>query len=390
MLGVVVWGTFGCSVDGSTESAPALALAASARPQARWADSSAAVPTIGVWISEWRKARGASLVAEHIELFDSVSPFSFNVDKKGRIKRIHLGRERWSRLLRLAKQRGVALIPTIAWMKADAIHRMLVSPKRRRAHVRRLRELARKLRVDGLDIDYEGKRPRDRKLFSVFIRELSAALHEMGVELSCTVEARTVDKPKEGRKGVSAMAWANDFRVLDEACDEVRLMAYDQWFAQNGSRKWSGTTSEPYAPNADIAWVESVLKYTMRLIRPSKIVLGIPTYGWLFKLSGRPGAWSYKRFKSLTHERASKLIDRYSATTTRDDSGELRFAYARKDNKRIGYLSDAESMRGKLRLAKKLGLKGVVLFKIEGVEDPQLWRVLREEQARWRADTPSR
>jgi len=319
-------------------------------------------------------------------LFDSVSPFSFNVDKRGRIKRIHLKRERWSTLLSRAKQRGVELIPTVAWMKADAIHRMLVSTKRRSAHVRRLLNLARKLRVDGLDIDYEGKRPRDRNLFSAFIRELSTALHEAELKLSCTVEARTSDKPNKGRKGVSAMAWANDFRVLDEACDEIRLMAYDQWFAQNGSRKWTGNTPEPYAPNADIAWVESVLAYTTRLIRPSKVVLGIPTYGWLFKLSGGPGAWSYKRFKSLTHERANKLIDRYAATTTRDDSGELRFAYARKDNKRIGYLSDAESMRGKLRLAKKLGLKGVVLFKIEGVEDPKLWRVLEEERARWRAD----
>jgi spore germination protein YaaH len=39
--------------------------------------------------------------------------------------------------------------------------------------------------------------------------------------------------------------------------------------------------------------------------------------------------------------------------------------------------SDAESIRQKVELAKRLGVRGVSVFKIDGGYDPGLWEVLK-------------
>ncbi len=49
-----------------------------------------------------------------------------------------------------------------------------------------------------------------------------------------------------------------------------------------------------------------------------------------------------------------------------------------------GYLlvmPDARAIEERIDLARRHGLRGVVLFKMDGQEDPRMWRVLRESIA---------
>jgi spore germination protein len=126
-------------------------------------------------------------------------------------------------------------------------------------------------KFSGIDIDYEGKDMADKDVFSRFIVELAIALKYREYSLSCTVEARTNDFPPSGWHGVRAMAWANDYNVLNAYCDEVRIMAYDQAIVTKGAKtEWHGDLKQLYAPLADIKWVEEIIKYSLRSIHKNK------------------------------------------------------------------------------------------------------------------------
>ena len=68
-------------------------------------------------------------------------------------------------------------------------------------------------------------------------------------------------------------------------------------------------------------------------------------------------------------------------TPSGDKAAAQALAYANKFGKEVivRYVtwSDAEAMKEKIELAKKLGLRGVALFKIDGDEDQKVWDYLK-------------
>ena len=44
---------------------------------------------------------------------------------------------------------------------------------------------------------------------------------------------------------------------------------------------------------------------------------------------------------------------------------------------RIIWWSDAQAIKQKVNLARKLGVRGVAIFKLDGSADPQTWSVLK-------------
>jgi spore germination protein YaaH len=274
----------------------------------------------------------------------------------------------------------VEILPTVVWARARDIHLVMSSPEARRKHVAAIVKLAVQKRFRGVDIDYEGKLQSTREHFSRFLGDLSAALHQRGKLLSCTVEARTTDTPPKGRGTGALFPWSNDLAAIGRACDRVRIMAYDQWFADHGTTTWTGKTRRPHVPNAALDWMKRVIEHFMRYVPSRKLELGVPTYGWLFGVEGKPGAWTYKRISALSHTRLLRLVKRFGAKTRRTPGGELTLEYKRKGERRAGTLCDAPCVRDRVALAHRLGLRGVVLFKIEGEEDPKLWRVLKQER----------
>lgn len=358
------------------------------------------------WIPYWAASAGTKDARAHISELDMIHPFAFTLQKGGKIKdAADLEKSTWTRLFSTAEKEGVAIVPTVMTSDGALVHSILSDARTRAAHIDEIVDMVEDGDYDGVDIDYEGKLATTKVHFASFLRELKQELG--GKLLSCTIEART--PPDSLYRTVPAtIEYANDFDAIDDACDRVNIMAYDQQRADlklNDARKGA-----PYMPVADVAWVEKVVNLTAKSIDKRKIMIGVPTYGREFTVTVEPDWYkAYDHQWSVNPGYATKTAKKEKVTPTRNAAGELSYTYATKssDRKKLAkydvpantpkgntvaaqalayandtgkpmkfnlvWWSDAEAVKQKVELAKRLGVNGVAIFKIDGGEDRNIW-----------------
>lgn len=335
------------------------------------------------WLPYWKKAPGVQETALHLEKLNEISLFSYEVKPSGTlVDKLKIATDEfWPAWLSAVRDSKTKILPTIAWFDGQGIHALLSNSKKRIAQEDAITKLVKDNKFDGIDIDYESKLAETKDYFSLFIKGLAIRLHPLGKKLSCTIEPRM---PADllllkGYSMEEINQKANDYVVLNKYCDEIRLMAYDQGFIDPVLNKEKGG-GQLYAPVADPAWVEKVLKETIKTISRSKVMLGIPTYGYEYEISQNGTSTTYDRLRSLTHTRAILLAASLSQVPQRNSAGELSFVYGTSTSSgsstRLVWFSDAKAIADKIKLAKKYKLRGAVFFKIDGEADPGLWKEL--------------
>jgi spore germination protein YaaH len=351
-----------------------------------------------VWIPYWRKTEGASSTLANLNKLTQISPFAFELQTDGTIKNVlKIEEEPWTTLIVEAKKKKIKVYPTILSYphneKEKYIQYLLFAQRKtRQAHVKDIVALVKKYKFDGIDIDYEAKSAESRPYFSAFLTELSTALHKDKKQLICTVEART---PPDSRYAttsqviLSKVEYSNDYKVIGKVCDQVRIMAYDQ--AGDDARLTIHNTAlgNVYKPVADIEWIKKVTTLALRDIPAKKIILGVPTYGYKYEVipATATSPVTYSRIGSMNWNYADELSKSLNIPPVRNNSGELSFTYATTtgiNGEQLGGLkqflvwySDATAIADKIRIAKLYKLGGVVVFKIDGGQDPRIWEVLK-------------
>jgi spore germination protein len=274
----------------------------------------------------------------------------------------------------------------------NATYLLLAQKKKRVEHEKAIVALVKNYKVDGIDIDYENKLAEIKPYFSVFLTELSRLLHAQGKKLICTVEARTPPTSRYATTSpivLSHVEYANDYKTIGVVCDQVRIMAYDQGSDDASLVIQNTNLGNLYRPVADIDWVEKISTLALEDIPAKKIVLGIPTYGYKYEIipATATSTIKYSRIGSMNFNYADDLAKSLNVVPTRNIAGELSFTYSTSTDLSGNYLgatkqylvwySDAIAIADKIRLAKLYKLAGVVIFKVDGGNDPKLWDVLR-------------
>ena len=365
------------------------------------------------WIPYWKAKDGARDAQKHLDQLTEINPFVYSVKNDGTIQ--DLGKMKsstWKKLLKAAYKDDVRVVPTIMWSDTASIDRILRDPKLRAAHIKEIVAVVEKNKYDGIDIDYEGKKAETKEYFSLFLKELDVALGSKW--LSCTIEPRTpVADRYTGTPPAAAYQFANDFRSIGAACDTVRLMTYDQ---QTIDQKLNAANAgKPYVPVADPKWTEKVVALTAKDIQKSKIVIGVATYGREWNVTVSPtGKIAYSAVSSFNPNYADDIEDEYDVERSRNSAGEQIItylkdddavsqtslikkapsgtptgelvsegakAYAKSSNTSVTYRmlwwSDAGAMEQQVALAKRLGVRGVAVFKFDGGEDRGIWDALQ-------------
>lgn len=351
-----------------------------------------------VWIPYWRKTEGASSTIKNLSKLTQISPFAFELQADGTIKNaLKFDDEPWITLVTEAKKKKLKVYPSILSYPHNenekyAFYLLMAQRKTRIAHEKEIVALVKKYNVDGIDIDYEAKTAETRLYFSAFLTELATLLHKNKKQLICTVEART---PPESRYAttsqvvLSKVEYSNDYKVIGKVCDQVRIMAYDQAGDDRQLVNQNTSNGDSYKPVADINWVEKIATLALRDIPAKKIILGIPTYGYKYEIipATATSTQKYSRIGSMNFNYADELAKSLKITPTRNSAGEISFTYSTStdiNGNQLGsykqylvWYSDAIAIADKIRIAKLYKLGGVVIFKVDGGNDPNLWNVLK-------------
>lgn len=370
-------------------------------PAVTFAATTAKAPFIyGAWIPFWQAQPGEQDIAVHLDSLNELSPFSYDVASDGTlVDDLGIGSGSWSGWLEAVHDFGEKIIPTVAWFNGNDIYNLLSNTKERQAEETTIANLVKTQNFDGIDIDFEGMLAGTKPYYSLFIEGLAIRLHPMGKVLTCTVEPRT--PPADLAGGVpSASQFTENYVVLNQYCDEVRVMAYDQGTIDTGldATKGNGTL---YAPVTDPAWVNEVLQQTLIYVNPKKVMLAVPTYGYEYEVSWQGGITTYQRVRAFDFMDAMDRADELGIEPTRDNADELSFTFASttyiQEPPSLTYTTfstqpailttvnpvatttffvtfpDATSISDEIALAKQYGLRGVMLFKADGDIDPGIW-----------------
>ncbi len=305
----------------------------------------------------WDIRNGTATVLAHRQDFTEVSPFIYGLAANGRIETQYAPSHAAGVTAAIARLRQARLpvVPTLANITAGnwsyrPVARMLHDPVLLRQHVAAIVALVLAHGYAGIDIDYENLHATDRHAFTVFITDLAGALHAHGKTLSVAVFAKT------SNAGYGQANLAQDYAALGRAADEVRVMAYNY--------HWSASPPGPVAP---IGWVRAVLRYARTQIPGSKIILGIPLYGF---------DWSGGRGAALSWLHAFQLATRYHVRPSYDTAAqEPWFGYTAAGRRHVVWFETQASSRAKFEAAAGAGAGGVFLWMF-GYEDTRTWAAL--------------
>jgi len=230
---------------------------------------------------------------------------------------------------------------------ASVYHALFTDPLARARALQSLLGLVETEGYDGLNLDFEGIAPEDRARYTSFVADLSSLLHRNGYYLTLSVPAETKDAPSNGWSG------AYDYAALGRYADVVMIMAYDQHF-EGGSA----------GPVAGTSWVEEVARYAVSAIPPSKVVLGIPAYGY---------DWGGGTTQALSYAQWQELLKTYNSATAAQTGHLMYYSHGVLHDV---YFESMADMEAAVKIAAGSNMRGVVLWRL-GIEDPTIWQYVR-------------
>lgn len=230
-------------------------------------------------------------------------------------------------------------------------HRLLSDPTSRGRAIGTMLQALRTWGLTGVHIDLENVWPSDRQALSNFMAELAAELRPRGFQVTMAVPAKTAD--------VRSNSWSGafDYAALGRSVDFLALMTYDEHSRGGGP-----------GPVASIGWVESVLQFATGQVPPSKILLGIPAYGYDWP----PGGGNAR---AVTYALAMEIASRNGAQIRWHPQHKV--PYFQYGGGRQVWFEDRYSLAYKLDLVNKYRLRGIALWRL-GQEDPRFWQVIAE------------
>ncbi|MEI6533190.1 MAG: glycosyl hydrolase family 18 protein [Candidatus Roizmanbacteria bacterium] len=348
--------------------------------------------TIGGWLVRWGGGKGLVDVLDHINVFTTLSPFSYEVTHTGNVSDVlKLTTPQWKNVLSEAKKNNVTIIPSFLWMDTEAMTSVLQNETKRNSLSKQIADTITTINVDGADIDFEWMNNSDHSAFIIFLKDLKTQLH--GKLLTCSIEAKLPSIYPDEKQSLDAY-----YKELGSVCDEVRIMAYDMRFSDPILAK---KESAPYIPSADVRTVSDSVEYIATSIPREKIVLGIALYGYEYEVTEHATSTSYRLLWSFSPSYVKDVIAKNSLQVKYGESGEAYVTYQGSKNQtpsksfsitepfitesepkepkakyNVIWWSDKQAVENKIELAKALGLKGISLFRLDGDIDQSIWNVL--------------
>jgi spore germination protein YaaH len=264
----------------------------------------------------------------------SLNVLSITGYKVGRDGQLHApSAEQQRGIASLAGKSALNILPLVTLTSSSEGRKLLASESSRQRAIANLAALAQDGLYAGLHLDFEYLPPEDAPKLAAFLKVLRSKLN--GKKLTMAVFP-PVDFPEN---------WSgfHDLKLIGLHLDEIVLMCYD--YHRPGTEA---------GPVVDLEWAKRNIAQVLKSIRPEKVWLGMPAYGYDWPKNGKP--------KVVSAREGVKLAAQHNAV--RDASGTLHFQYTQHGETHEVYLADLETRKCMEDLAKSFGLKGVALWRL--------------------------
>jgi spore germination protein YaaH len=286
-------------------------------------------------------------VRQHPENIDVLSPAWYHLDGDGNIYGSGS-----AQVTRFAHEHGIKVMPIVAngEFDPDDAHDVFIDSHNQTRALDGLQWLVNNFGYDGINIDFENLYNADRNLFSGFMSNVYARIHR---EVGKTVTIALASKTREDYHG---FAGPFDYAGLAPSFDYGVLMAYDQHYAGG----------EP-GPVASLKWDEDVLKYVTQSIPASKLLLGLPFYGYNWNVTY--GGWA----TPMSYNAIVKTVFAFGSGIQMDPASQTpSYTYQAPDGTHQIWFENSTSLGLKLQLAARYGLAGWGAWR-GGMEDQNFW-----------------
>ncbi len=192
----------------------------------------------------------------------------------------------------------------------------------------------------GIDLDFEYINPTDKEAYIGFLNNITPKMNSEGY----TVNVDLVPKTSDNQPGL--FYEGHDYERLGNAANTVLLMSYE----------WGYTYSPPMAV-APINQVRRVVEYGVSRIDNSKIYMGIPNYGYDWKLPYEKGI---TKARVIGNEEAIRIAYEYGAEIFFDTVAQTPY-FNYTDNYGQAHevwFEDVRSIKSKFDLIAEYNLKG--------------------------------
>ena len=293
------------------------------------------------FISPW-------VLGQTLPFLDELSVFSYGFTTEGELVLPALPTE-W--MINDALSQGTKPVLTLTPFGPDGqfnnylIHRVLSDTTARNRLIRNLYETVLNQGYQGVNIDFEFILAEDRDLFTEFVRDVTYAVNELGYEVTVDLAPKTsADQPGVLYEG-------KDYPALGAAADRVLVMTYE----------W-GYTYGPAMAVAPIDKVREVIDYAVTEIPREKINMGVPNYGYDWKL---PYVRGESKAVTIGNIEAIQIALRNDSQIFYDETAQSPyFSYVADGITHEVWFEDARSMLAKYRLVREYGLHGIGCWQI--------------------------
>ncbi|HYH03771.1 MAG TPA: glycosyl hydrolase family 18 protein [Bacillota bacterium] len=223
---------------------------------------------------------------------------------------------------------------------------ILSTAEYRRNAINIIASYVKRVKAQGICVDFEYINPGLKKAFTSFVTELKATLVNQKLLVAVFPYVNWEEPTKE----------AYDYRRLGEVCDGLIVMTYDQH-----------RPSDSAGPIAARDWVKQNLYYFTTQIDNRKLWLGIAGYGYRWQ-TGKQQATALPAWYCRDLAVRKGVINTFQA-----DTGNDYLQYQEKGKTYTIWWEGTRGMREKLALATRHHLAGVALWRL-GYEEKEFWK----------------
>lgn len=239
----------------------------------------------------------------------------------------------------------------------DLAHIILTNSSVRQKAVQNIVNTVKKNGYTGVNIDFESVMAGDRNALTSFVKSVSDALRPAGYQVIVSVPAKTEDDPSNGWSG------AYNYAALGGYVDFLQVMTYDE----------HGPWSEPGSV-ASKGWIEDSLKFSVSQVAASKVLIGLPDYGYDWNLTTN----REEDHHQIAGKNIAALLQKTGATVKWDAAtSSPYFNYTdSQGSKHVVWYENARSIEEKAHLVPAYHLGGASVWAL-GMEDASFWKAVQ-------------